>query len=272
MGNIISNSAGFMHVAAGGGGGITDPDAIAYISAVTGGGDTLTSTEQTAIQDMIVGFKANGTWSKYIAIYGCFGNTASAHKWNLKNPLNTNAAFRLTYNGTATHAATGITNNGSSTYAIPHVTNFDLGTGAFATEIWIRTNVAGAIVDVGGKSTSGEDYQLDANFSGGFYGLACGSTITVSAVAGGGLHTVRYDGSKNHLHKNGTLLVSASSSYTVTNNASIGFYIGAFNEVGVANYFSNREWCFCAFSLGKTSAEVASDYTVIAAAQSALGR
>jgi hypothetical protein len=61
--------------------------------------------------------KVDGIWTKCDAIYPFVGGSASAHKFNLKNPADTNAAFRLTFSGGWTHAATGATPNGVNAFA-----------------------------------------------------------------------------------------------------------------------------------------------------------
>lgn len=101
------------YLAGAGGGGSYDADAQAFIDAVA----TLSTAQEEAIDDLVVGFKANGTWSKHKAIYPFIGGTASAHKWNLKDPRDLDAAFRLAYTGTITHDSNGITPNGTDGYA-----------------------------------------------------------------------------------------------------------------------------------------------------------
>jgi hypothetical protein len=51
------------------------------------------------------------------ALYPFVGGTAETHKFNLINPLDTNAAFRLAFNGGWTHDSNGVTPNGTNGYA-----------------------------------------------------------------------------------------------------------------------------------------------------------
>ena len=89
-----------------------DPDAQLFITnaAIT---DT---TQQTAVNNLVVALKGYGIWSKMKAIYPFIGGTASQHKFNLKNPLDTDAAFRLVFNGGITHSSTGVKGNGTNGY------------------------------------------------------------------------------------------------------------------------------------------------------------
>jgi hypothetical protein len=85
----------------------TDPDADAFILA-TGITD---ATQKSSINTLVVDLKGYGLWSKMYALYPFVGGTATTHKYNLKNPLDTDAAFRLAFSGGITHDANGITGN-----------------------------------------------------------------------------------------------------------------------------------------------------------------
>jgi hypothetical protein len=65
---------------------------------------------------------------KIKALYPIVGGTAATHKFNFVNPLDTNAAFRLTFNGGWTHSANGIEPNGTNAYANTYISpdSFDL--------------------------------------------------------------------------------------------------------------------------------------------------
>lgn len=91
----------------------TDADAQAFITAAA----ITDPTQQTAINTLVKGIKADGTWTKMKAIYPFVGGTASAHKWNLKDPRDLDAAFRLVFNGGWTHSSNGATPNGTNGYA-----------------------------------------------------------------------------------------------------------------------------------------------------------
>lgn len=58
---------------------------------------TLLTFEKTAINTLITRLKAENLWNKFHAIYPFVGNTANSSKYNLKNPRNTDAAYRLTW-------------------------------------------------------------------------------------------------------------------------------------------------------------------------------
>jgi hypothetical protein len=89
-----------------------DPDAQAFITA-TG----ITGTNASAINQLVLDLKSASIWTKMKAIYPMVGGTATTHKFNLKNPLNTNVAFRLAFSGGWTHTANGAKANGANAYA-----------------------------------------------------------------------------------------------------------------------------------------------------------
>jgi len=75
------------------------------------------SRQQEAVITLVRDLKQARLWTKMKAVYPFVGGTASSHKWNLKDPQDTNAAFRLTFFGGWTHSANGADPNGTSAYA-----------------------------------------------------------------------------------------------------------------------------------------------------------
>jgi PKD repeat protein len=95
-----------------------DPDALAFFLA-TG---ITNSTQQTAVNQLVIDLKANSLWTNMNAIYPFVGGTANTHKYNLKDPRDLDAAFRLEYRvGTITHNSNGITFSGgyACTFCVP---------------------------------------------------------------------------------------------------------------------------------------------------------
>lgn len=82
-----------------------DPDAEAFFTA-TGITD---ATIKGAINTFVLSLKNNSIWTKMKAIYPFVGGTATTHKYNLKDPQDTDGAFRLTFASAVTHGSNGIT-------------------------------------------------------------------------------------------------------------------------------------------------------------------
>ena len=87
-------------------GGVTyDTDAQAYFTANTA---ITSSADKNAINTFYLGLKTDGIYTKMKAMYLPIWSLASANKWNLVNPLDTNLAFRLNFTTGWTHSSNGI--------------------------------------------------------------------------------------------------------------------------------------------------------------------
>ena len=243
-------------------------------------GLTLTSAQEVAIDDLVVGLKANGTWAKYHAIYPFIGGTATSHKWNLKNPLDTDGAFRLTFNGTITHDANGITGDGSTGYANTHLIPASILTaGDTNMGIYSRTNDSGNDArDMGVKTANGQMSFHTKYINGNAYvdGYDTGISGRISFVSQsfGMFHSTRRTATDHKVFIDG---IEKGFSNTDTSadfaNITNNIFLGNFNDIGVPNAsYSARNYAFSVIGDGLTDTEVANDYTVIQAYQTALGR
>ena len=106
----------FAYMATQAGGPSYDADAQAFFTAVEGGGDTLTTTEKDATNQFVLDLKSAGIWTKMDVIYPFVGGTATSTKWNLADPQDTDAAFRITWQnpGNGVFSANGVQGDNSS--------------------------------------------------------------------------------------------------------------------------------------------------------------
>jgi hypothetical protein len=88
-----------------------DADALAFFDRVTNAGGTLTTTEKTAVNQLVIDLKANSLWTPMKAIYPMVGSSAAACAQNLKS-----SSFTGTFTSGWTFASTGVTPNGTSAY------------------------------------------------------------------------------------------------------------------------------------------------------------
>ncbi len=107
------------NILAGGGGPAIDADAQAFITAAS----ITDPTQQSAINQLVVDLKGYSIWSKMKALYPFVGGTAAQHKWNLKDPRDLDAAFRILWNGGVNHSANGITGNQMNAYGDTRLNN-----------------------------------------------------------------------------------------------------------------------------------------------------
>jgi len=127
-----------------------DPDAQAFITAAA----ITDPTQQTAIDTLVVGLKADSLWTIMEAIYPIVGGTASSHKYNLKDPRDLNAAYRLSFSGGWTHNANGATGNDVNTYADSYFNNFGDG------EMGIYNRGGKVLIGGGYDEFEGGDYPV----------------------------------------------------------------------------------------------------------------
>ena len=92
---------------------VSDADAQAFLNSA----EITDITQANAINTLVTDLKAQGLWTKMKAIYPFVGGTATTHKYNLKDPRDLDAAYRLVFNGGWTHSSTGATPNGTNGYA-----------------------------------------------------------------------------------------------------------------------------------------------------------
>jgi hypothetical protein len=90
---------------------VYDADAQAFFDRVTAAGGTLSLTEKTATNTLVVQMKADGIWTAMRAVYPMVGASAAACAQNLKS-----SSFTGTFSSGWTFASTGATPNGSSAY------------------------------------------------------------------------------------------------------------------------------------------------------------
>jgi hypothetical protein len=80
--------------------------------------DTL---QKSAINTLVKQLKDSSLWSKFTAIYPMAGGSSSSAKFNLKDPRNADAAYRLTFNGAPSFSGTGVLFSTPSDFADTHI-------------------------------------------------------------------------------------------------------------------------------------------------------
>jgi len=252
----------------------TDTDANAYISAAT-----LTGLERDSAYQLITDLKTAGLWTKIQALYPFKGTTAAQHKWNAKNPLDTNAAFRLTFNGTGTYSNLGFQTNGSNSYANSY----------FAPSANQNVNSNGITAVVGTNNTVNNDNatlgsynsesQMTVFTSKGnnttFYRQSLinnrGSAIIQTGVneARGIWTAMRTGATSGKMFRNNSLIGTGVGGGSLPN---LNIYIGALNYVGSLNGVSHQRIQIVAFHQGLSDAEVATLHSIIDTSETIAGR
>lgn len=261
-----------------------DPDAQAFITAAA----ITDQTQKTAINNLVIGLKSNSIWTKMIAIYPFVGGTASTHKFNLKNPLDTNAAYRLVFTGGWTHSSTGAKPNGvnafANTFLIPKGT-LDYASLSYYSRTSTTENgtgdqngtVIGARSDSDSTVNNAFILQVKTNPSNNnqiFYSRTGTSTTIARFVDSGGigLFAGNLDAAGPKMYKNGVNL-TASSFTSARNTPNTPVYIGALNNKNIsAAEYSLKESAFAHIGNSLTDTEMANLYTVVQSYQTTLSR
>ena len=251
---------------------IDDADAQAFITAA----NITNTTQQNAINTLVVDLKGYGVWSKMKAIYPFVGGTASTHKWNLKDPRDLDAAFRLVFNGGWTHSATGATPNGINAFGNTFLSPFAnmLNTSAHSS-FYLRTPMN--VNPMGyGCVNSAFTTRMDIRIATGnnLFSAIGGSSSQVSTTATPFQSLIlgsRINNISNKIYVGG-ILRNTNTVSDSSNLPSFNYYLGAINESNLTKAFTDDELAFSSIGDGLTDTEASNLYTAVQAYQVALGR
>lgn len=254
----------------------TDVDANAYISAAT-----LTGIEQQSAYQLITDLKTAGLWTKIQAIYPFKGTTAAQHKFNAKNPLDTDAAFRLVFGGTGTYSNLGFQCNGTNAYANTKlIPSANQNVNSNGLTLVCGTNNATANPDITDMAVYQSETQISLLTLKGrntdFYKetLLNNRASSVKSVgvndAKGILTGVRQSVNVTKLFKGGFLLGSSSSAGGSL--CTIPIYIGGINVSNSPSAFSNQRIQIAIIHEGLSDAEVATLHAIIDTSEAIAGR
>ena len=265
-----------------------DPDAQAFIDAELSLGIFLTPTEKDAINQLVLKLKgANiwgaNVWNKGIAFYPFIGGTASAHKLNLKNPLDSDAAFRILFLGGWTHSSTGALPNGSNsygtTYIVPathllpaskHLSYYSRTSNTtqfFSTAIGCDGSSDGFC-----RFTIRQTLGGNPNYGDSLYGNSTNGNFVTSVTDAKGYFISTRLNADNLYYKNGVLLTGSPSSLGTNSDSTRTIRIAAADSAGTIAYYDNKECAFASVGFGLTSNEVAALNDAVYSYQVALGR
>jgi hypothetical protein len=245
-----------------------DADAQAFFDRVTTAGGSLSATEKTAVNTLVLDLKGYSIWSKMKAIYPMVGASAAACAQNLKS-----SSFTGSFSSGWTFASTGVTPNGTSAYMDTNLTtNTNLSLNSTHIAYYSRTNTTvGNKFDFGSSSGSAELYicykaygtQYATVHNGGIEYNSLPNTLNL-------LHFNRTASNQFKIFKNGSLHQTLSVNSTSLNNLSN--YLGCINFNGNADLFTNRECSWASLGDGLTDTEASNFYTAVQAFQTTLSR
>ncbi len=237
----------------------TDPDAAAFFARVTAAGGTLSATEKSAVNTLVVTLKANSLWTPMKAIYPMVGASAAACAQNLKS-----SSFTGTFTSGWTFASTGVTPNGTSAYmdtSLNWNTSTSLDDVSFGC-YWRNLALVGAYYGVGG----GGAYALMRNQISCDYYVNDDGTGTIRVLTIGLHSATRKNSTQQTLYVNGSGTAQTRPSLSKPN---ANFYFGGSN--GFAS-FNNSEIALSFISDGLDATQNSNFYTAVQAFQTTLAR
>lgn len=251
--------------------GTFDQSAIAFNAAAG-----ITGSAAIAVNDLVIALKNENLWENLYAIYPMVGANATSHKYNLKNPENTDAAYRLNFVGTWTHNSSGALPNGAAgTYADTFLVPNGLLTSTAASISYFSFTVNGgaSVVEIGcndGAATTKETL-LALRFA--------DNTQYVFMQQGGASAGIPTNSSGFFVaNENGTNLTAFRNGASVLNTTispqgfpSRSFYLGAQNN-GTGTYRNSSRGCSFASIGGTLTGKLGTFSTIVNNFQSQLGR
>ena len=242
---------------------IYDVDAAAFFARVTAAGGSLTLTEKSAVNTLVIQMKADGTWTPMKAIYPMVGASAAACAQNLKS-----SSFTGTFSSGWTFASTGVTPNGTSAF---------MNSGLNAS-----SNLSVTSLSFGGYTSSTPDasgymgaappnYLMHSFKSYNFteYWRTIASSIL---VAGGTVGMVQCNqlSVTSKIYTNST--IGATGVATMVTLPNLNMYISAINNGGSAAFFDNHLISYYYYADGLTDTQASNHYTAVQAFQTTLSR
>lgn len=250
-------------------GGCNDPDVNAFLTAAGITDPTISG----AVCTLVTSLKSANLWNKFDAIYPMVGGTATTHKFNLKNPADTDSAFRLSFVGGWTHSANGALPNGTNAYAETFFRpSINATQNSHHLSYYSRSNVNLNQVEIGCQRTLVQNLiQIRAsNIT--YYVINQTSPYALAADLDSRGYYLANRTAVNVVNgwKNGIKIANATTATNGRPNTTV--YIGAFNLNGAAAAFSTKQCAFATIGTGLTDAEALALYNSIQAFQTTLGR
>ena len=267
---IIINGRGRVGVrtSSGGGGGSSYGTLTTAWIAATGETDlTILGALNTRESDLTT----YGLTAKMKALYPFVGGTAGKHSYNFMNT----AQYQLTFNGGWTHSSNGSLPNGTNAFANTGlVPSSALSLNNTHVSFYSRTNNTGTTVDIGSTDAGTNDIYILPRFAGAFLFSRLNSSTQVnytSIVDSLGLFLIsRIASNQYSVFQKNTKLNTGASNSTALNSKSI--YLGALNNNGSGDLYSNRQLAFSTIGEGLTDTEAGNLNTAVQAFQTTLSR
>jgi hypothetical protein len=235
-------------------------------------------TQMKAIGTLVFDLKNYNIWDKMKAVYPFVGQSgvSSSFQFNLKDPRNTDSAFRLKFSGSWTYSPLGVQSDGTGSYAdtflIPdtHLINNNTYITTYTTTAMAINDLSIGVYSGSGATTyvvkqydvSTKEFQV-YDYLGSGLSRQTGNTGLFGA---GRLSTTTRTTQAN------STAVSVGGTNTYPNISPYSFYIGAMNAGNTPYGSTAARIAFSSIGYGLTTTEAANLYTAVQRFQTTLGR
>jgi len=253
------------HGIIGSSGGVSfDADALAFFARVTTAGGTLSNTEKSAVNTLVVQMKSDGIWTKMKAVYPMVGASAAACSRNLKSD-NFNGSFSSGW----TFSSTGIVSSAGS-FMNTNIKPNDMAQNSIHFGFYNK--------GLNGQYKMGV-YQTSPSFSGSYLRATNATndcdinSNTASALfqrETGMVVLNRVDALGKIVFNNGIKSSALSVSLAPLN---FNFYLNGLNEAGTSNSTNaNSDFSFCTIGDGLTDQNGIDYYNAVQTFNTTLSR
>jgi hypothetical protein len=247
------------------------------------------SNTRNSINNFTVNLKENNIWGKMSGIYPFIGDTADANKYNLKDPRNLDASFRLGFSGAGTiHSSqSGVSFAGSNDYANVFFNPFSNLTGYPVHLSFLSlTDINLANIDVGCEDFTAKRLSVSAEYlspNDAFfdcYSYTNGRTTVTAPINSKAFYTAsRITPSSGFMLLFNSSTVPTKSANDLINitpdgKPNLNIFLGAVNYAGTPTYtnFAPRTFGFFSVGDGLTSGECVNLYSAVKQLQYDLNR
>jgi hypothetical protein len=239
FGNFQSGEGGF------------DPDAQAFITAagITG------VTQQEGLNNYVLALKSSGVWDRLDAIYpmcpidGSIA-TQDSSKYNLKDPRDLDAAFRITWNNSLTVTVNGVQGNGTNQRGDTH---YNVNTNAI-----LNDHCLGFVGNIGGNNMGASiagNNPYNSFLSSSYWGVNSSYVNIASSFSNGFVLQQRTASNAMAIYDDSST-PSATSTLASSSTPNLNYFILARNLNGTPSGFSNTLYNHFFFGKSLTTQQI----------------
>jgi len=208
----------------------------AYIDASGLDDDTIIGAMN--VLDQVIIDNSFGAEFKFLYLF--VGGTAALHKWNFMDPRDLDAAYRLTFNGTAVHDANGWKPNGANGWADTYLPSTSLAQNDMHLSIFTNDTSGPSGTEIGEETIGSKRSKISLSIGGpGYWSVNSGTENILGVVDKNAYYWAnRNSSTTGQFYKNGTEIDTSTATSVIMSGDN--FYLGARNQGNTASLFSNR--------------------------------